>query len=126
MPGTGNHSRSKKSSPKRVRQTLFSPPTTAQSPSTRATAAITEREFAAEVARVLATLTPGMARERRAIIAEVLVHVVYSMLNFSVQDGQSHEDAVAELKRIMMAYLLVAEKESRRSGGSPTPDPDDA
>ncbi len=30
------------------------------------------------------------------MMAEVLVHVVYSMLNFSVQDGQSHADAVAE------------------------------
>ena len=47
------------------------------------------------------------------MMAEVLVHVVYSMLNFSVQDGQSHADAVAELKRLMIAYLLVAEKESR-------------
>jgi hypothetical protein len=30
-----------------------------------------------------------------------------------VQDNQSHADAVAELKRLMVAYLLVAEKESR-------------
>jgi hypothetical protein len=35
------------------------------------------------------------------------------MLNFSVQDGGTHEDAVAELKRLMAAYLLVAEKEAR-------------
>lgn len=77
-------------------------------PSTRATAAITESEFAAEVARVLATLTPGMARERRAIIAEVLVHVVYSMLNFSIRDNQSHAEAVVELKRMLAAYLLSA------------------
>ncbi|MEO7077940.1 MAG: TetR/AcrR family transcriptional regulator, partial [Rhodococcus sp. (in: high G+C Gram-positive bacteria)] len=39
-------------------------------------------------------------------------------LNFSVQDGQSHEDAVTELKRIMTAYLLGAERDSRRSGAS--------
>jgi hypothetical protein len=42
------------------------------------------------------------------------------MLNFSVQDGLRHEDAVGELKRLMVAYLLVAEKESR-SGGQREP-----
>jgi hypothetical protein len=52
------------------------------------------------------------------MMAEVLVHVVYSMLNFSVQDEQSNAEAVSELKRLMVAYLLVAEKESR-SGGLP-------
>ncbi|RVW04768.1 TetR/AcrR family transcriptional regulator [Rhodococcus spongiicola] len=84
-------------------------------PSTRATGVIHEKEFAEQVARMLAPLTPHTARERRTMMAEVLVHVVYSMLNFSVQDGQSHADAVAELKRLMAAYLLVAEKESRSS-----------
>ncbi|GAB2991400.1 TetR/AcrR family transcriptional regulator [Nocardioides montaniterrae] len=78
-------------------------------PSTRATAAVTERELAAEVARVLAPLTPKTPRERRRIIAEVLVHVAYSMLNFSVRDGQSHAEAIIELKRLLMAYLLAAE-----------------
>ncbi|MEW1933554.1 TetR/AcrR family transcriptional regulator [Rhodococcus sp. NPDC079359] len=87
-------------------------------PSTRATGVIHEREFAEQVSRMLGPLTPRTPRHRRNLMAQVLVHIVYSMLNFSVQDGQSHEDAVAELKRIMMAYLLVAEKESRRSGGS--------
>jgi AcrR family transcriptional regulator len=77
-------------------------------PATRATAAVIERDFAAEVARALALLTPGMARPRRKIIAEVIVHVVYSMLNFSIRDGQSHEEAVAELKRLLSAYLMSA------------------
>ncbi|GGO86269.1 TetR family transcriptional regulator [Nocardioides phosphati] len=78
-------------------------------PATRATAAVTERELAAEVARVLAPLTPGTPRDRRRIIAEVLVHVTYSMLNFSIRDGQEHEEAVIELKRLLAAYLLAAE-----------------
>ncbi|MDH6283300.1 AcrR family transcriptional regulator [Rhodococcus sp. LBL1] len=82
-------------------------------PSTRATGVIHEKEFAEQVSRMLAPLTPHTPRERRKMMAEVLVHVVYSMLNFSVQDGQSHADAVTELKRLMVAYLLVAEKESR-------------
>ena len=56
-------------------------------PATRATAAVTERELA----------------------AEVLVHVTYSMLNFSIRDGQEHEEAVIELKRLLASYLLAAE-----------------
>jgi len=84
-------------------------------PSTRATGAIHEKEFAEQIARMLAPLMPDTPRERRTLMAEVLVHVVYSMLNFSVQDDQSHADAVVELKRLMGAYLMVAEKESRTS-----------
>ncbi|MGB3772965.1 MAG: TetR/AcrR family transcriptional regulator [Rhodococcus sp. (in: high G+C Gram-positive bacteria)] len=83
-------------------------------PATRATGMIQEKAFAAQIERMLAPLTPRTPRSQRNLMAEVLVHVVYSMLNFSVQDGQSHADAVAELKRLMGAYLLVAEKESRR------------
>ena len=79
-------------------------------PATRATAAVTERELAAEVAYVLGPLTPGTPRERRTIMAEVIVHVVYSMLNFSIRDGQSHDEAVVELKRLLAAYLLSADK----------------
>ncbi|WP_211208725.1 TetR/AcrR family transcriptional regulator [Aeromicrobium marinum] len=78
-------------------------------PATRATAAVTERELGAEVARVLAPLTPGTPRVRRKIIGEVIVHVVYSMLNFSIRDGQEHAEAVIELKRMLAAYLLSAE-----------------
>lgn len=84
-------------------------------PSTRATGAIHEKEFAETVAQMLRPLMPRTPRVRRAMMAQVLVHVVYSMLNFSVQDGLRHEDTVAELKRLMVAYLLVAEKESRSS-----------
>ncbi|MFC4603298.1 TetR/AcrR family transcriptional regulator [Rhodococcus kronopolitis] len=82
-------------------------------PSTRATGKIQEQGLAGQIALMLAPLTPRTERDRRSMMAEVLVHVVYSMLNFSVQDGQSHADAVDELKRLMAAYLLVAEKDSR-------------
>ena len=78
-------------------------------PATRATAAVTERDLAASVAYALAPLTPGTPRERRRIVAEVLVHVTYSMLNFSIRDGQAHAEAVIELKRLLAAYLLAAE-----------------
>ncbi len=78
-------------------------------PATRATAAVTERELASEVAYILGPLTPGTPRERRTIMAEVLVHVAYSMLNFSIRDGQSHAEAVTELKRLLAAYLLAAD-----------------
>jgi AcrR family transcriptional regulator len=77
-------------------------------PATRATAAVTERELASEVAYVLGPLTPGTPRERRTIMAEVIIHVVYSMLNFSIRDGQNHSEAVVELKRLLAAYLLAA------------------
>ena len=78
-------------------------------PATRATAALTERELAADIALVLAPLTPGTPRDRRRIIAEVILHVSYSMLNFSVRDGQEHREAVIELKRLLSGYLVQAE-----------------
>jgi AcrR family transcriptional regulator len=78
-------------------------------PATRATAAVTERELATQVAYVLGPLTPGTPRERRTIMAEVIIHVVYSMLNFSIRDNQSHEEAVVELKRLLAAYLLSSD-----------------
>lgn len=78
-------------------------------PATRATAEVIEKELAAEVARVLAPLTPRTPRERRQVIGEVVVHIVYSMMNFSVRDGQEHAEAVAELKVLLSSYLLAAE-----------------
>lgn len=77
-------------------------------PATRATAAIHERALAQQVARALAPLIPRNRRHLRTIMADVLVHMVYSMLNFSVQDGQSHAEVVVELKRMMRAYLIFA------------------
>ena len=89
-------------------------------PATRATAAINERALAGQVAEVLAPLTPGAGAERRTLIAEVLVHAVYSMLNFSVQQGRDHGEVVAELKAMTTAYLIGTE--ARRPGPGPAPD----
>lgn len=81
-------------------------------PATRATAAVHERALAQQVTEVLTALTPRAQEDRRTLIAEVLVHAVYSMLNFSVQEGQNHDDAVRELKRMMTAYLISTERDA--------------
>ncbi|MDG3008636.1 TetR/AcrR family transcriptional regulator [Rhodococcus sp. D2-41] len=90
-------------------------------PATRATAAIHERALAQQVARALAPLIPRNRRHLRTIMADVLVHMVYSMLNFSVQDGQSHTEVVVELKRMMRAYLIFAAQDG---DAEPDDDPD--
>lgn len=81
-------------------------------PATRATAEVNEGLLAQGVAHALAPLTPSTPRERRRMVAEVLVHVCYSMLNFSVRDGHSHADAVIELKRLLASYLLATESDA--------------
>lgn len=117
---------------------------TQATPATRATAAVNEREIARMIASVLAPLMPATERERRAFMAEALVHVAYSMLNFSVSAGHSignsagggmagidgsistgstsagpasgeefHDATVTELKRMLTAYLWLAEKEAQ-------------
>ena len=124
---------------------------TQATPATRATAAVNEREIARMIASVLAPLMPATERERRAFMAEALVHVSYSMLNFSVSAGHSapdltgvgstataagggagggsasagaasagpasgeefHDATVTELKRMLTAYLWLAEKEAQ-------------
>jgi len=78
-------------------------------PPTRAIAAAHERDLATQVTRLLAPLTPGSNVAQRQVIAEVVVHVTYSMLNFSIRDGQSHPDAVVQLKTLLTGYLLAAE-----------------
>ncbi|GGF38554.1 TetR/AcrR family transcriptional regulator [Williamsia phyllosphaerae] len=75
-------------------------------PATRATATVHERALAEQVARIIAPLTPSQ-RPRRAMMSEVLVHTVYSLLSFSVQEGQNHPETVAELKRMMGGYLML-------------------
>ncbi|HNI71143.1 MAG TPA: hypothetical protein PLO27_07460, partial [Marmoricola sp.] len=86
-------------------------------PATRVIAAQHERELAADVTRLLAPLTPGSPIADREMVAEVVVHVAYSMLNFSIRDGQSHPQAVEELKRLVIGYLHATEQEAaaRRS-----------
>ncbi len=83
-------------------------------PPTRAIAAEHERALAADVTRLLAPLTPGSKIEHRHTIAEVLIHVTYSMLNFSIRDGQSHPDAVVQLKTLVTGYLMAAEAEAAK------------
>ena len=65
--------------------------------------------------RLLAPLTPGSKISDRQVIAEVLVHVTYSMLNFSIRDGQSHPDAVVQLKTLLTGYLVAAETEAAKN-----------
>ncbi|MBT0568270.1 TetR family transcriptional regulator [Williamsia sp. CHRR-6] len=77
-------------------------------PATRATAMVHERALAEQVAKIIAPLTPHQ-RERRAMMSEVLVHTAYSLLSFSVHDGQNHPDTVAELKRMLGGYLLLGD-----------------
>ncbi len=81
-------------------------------PPTRAIAAGHERQLASQVTRILAPLTPGSAPGHRQTLAEVIVHVTYSMLNFSIRDGQSHPDAVVQLKSMLTHYLLATEAEA--------------
>ena len=83
-------------------------------PPTRAIAAEHERDLASQVTRLLAPLTPGSKIAHRQVIAEVLVHVTYSMLNFSIRDGQSHPDAVVQLKTMLTGYLMAAETDAAR------------
>jgi AcrR family transcriptional regulator len=89
-------------------------------PPTRAIAAGHERDLAAQVTRLLAPLTPGSAIAQRQVIAEVLVHVTYSMLNFSIRDGQSHPDAVVQLKTLLTGYLVAAESTAAKKKDAPT------
>jgi len=89
-------------------------------PPTRAIAAEHERELAAQVTRLLAPLTPGSKIAHRQVIAEVLVHVTYSMLNFSIRDGQSHPDAVVQLKTMLTGYLMAAEADAAKKKLSAT------
>lgn len=77
-------------------------------PATRLTASLNEQILAEQVARLLAPLTPTQ-RDRRAVMAQVLVHTAYSLLSFSVQDGHDRAQTVQELKRMLAGYLLLEE-----------------
>ena len=56
------------------------------------------------------------------------MHVTYSMLNFSIRDGQSHPDAVVQLKTLLTGYLdgsrgRGGEEAHRRLRRTPRPNP---
>nr|WP_245541573.1 TetR/AcrR family transcriptional regulator [Smaragdicoccus niigatensis] len=82
-------------------------------PSTRLTGQIHQNEFAAIVAGMIRPLVPRTPEAKRMLMAQVLVKSVFAILNFSIQDGQDQQAAVTELKRLMKAYLLVIETDSR-------------
>lgn len=82
-------------------------------PATRATATVHERALAELVARIIAPLTPD--RRRRALMSELLVHTAYSLLSFSVQEGQNHSATVTELKRMLGRYMLLEDPGNNRN-----------
>lgn len=72
---------------------------------TRHAASVHQQMLVDRVIYVLSPLTPKMAHDERETIAQVVVHTVYSMLNFSVRDDQPHPAAVTETKRMILSYL---------------------
>jgi len=78
---------------------------------TRDAAAIHQQQLFERVGRVLAPLTPKMPRPERTMIAQVVVHTVYSMLNFSVREPETRQASVRETKRLVLAYLAEASKQ---------------
>lgn len=74
---------------------------------TRAAALDHQNALAAKVARIIAPLTPTTHKKERLTISLVIVHLCYSMLNFSVRDGHAHPAAVRETKRVLLAYLTA-------------------
>jgi AcrR family transcriptional regulator len=72
---------------------------------TRAAALSHQHLLGSRVARIIAPLTPNTHRRERDTVGSVVVHLCYSMLNFSVRDGHAHPTAVRELKRVLRAYL---------------------
>jgi AcrR family transcriptional regulator len=81
-------------------------------PAMQAVAAIHESSLARSVERLLLPLTPATHGRQRRTVASVLVHTAYSILNFSVRDGQAHPAVVRELKILLTGYLRHAESDS--------------
>ncbi|WBT08270.1 TetR/AcrR family transcriptional regulator [Corynebacterium sp. SCR221107] len=79
-------------------------------PATRATAADTERPMLEMLAEVLKPLAPMVTDDERRAVAGLLVHTVVSLLNYAVNssaDEQAFEATVAEIKRMIIAYLFA-------------------
>ena len=81
-------------------------------PATRSAAAEHERQLALQVRDILIPIAPKTTTNARNTIAEVVVHTCYSMLNFSVRDGQHRPSAVRELKRMLKSYVRQLEQDS--------------
>lgn len=80
-------------------------------PATRATAAATEKEMLEIIADVMQPLAPLAPLQMRLGLAGILIHTVTSLLNFAVrestEDEYSFEATVAEIKRMLVAYLFA-------------------
>lgn len=74
------------------------------------------REHARAIVAVLQPVIARLASNRTAAehetIAEVLVETSQSLLHYSVVEGQSNPATVAELKRMVRAYLLAIARDS--------------
>ncbi|MDO5669032.1 MAG: TetR/AcrR family transcriptional regulator [Corynebacterium sp.] len=79
-------------------------------PSTRATAAATEKQMLDIISQVVAPLAPDASHEERYQLAGLLVHTVSSLLNFAIRDAEHEahfEVIVNEIKRMLVAYLFA-------------------
>lgn len=80
-------------------------------PTTRATAAATEKQVLDLIAEVVAPLAPNFTPEDRLQLAGLLLHTVSSLLNYAVRDMERDdsrfESIVDETKRMLVAYLFA-------------------
>lgn len=80
-------------------------------PTTRATAAATEKQVLDLIAEVVAPLAPNSTPEDRLQLAGLLLHTVSSLLNYAVRDmgrdDSRFESIVDETKRMLVAYLFA-------------------
>lgn len=80
-------------------------------PSTRATAAATEKQMLEIIAAVVEPLAGDSTYADRVQLAGLLVHTVSSLLNYAVRDmdpaGKRFDSVVGEIKRMLVAYLFA-------------------
>lgn len=80
-------------------------------PSTRATAAATEKQMLDIISSVVAPLSPDSTPEERLQLAGLLIHTVSSLLNYAIRDLERDDDTfesiVTEIKRMLVAYLFA-------------------
>ncbi|MDO4911774.1 MAG: TetR/AcrR family transcriptional regulator [Corynebacterium sp.] len=73
-------------------------------PATRLTAADTEQQLLLMIAHVLKPLNPRAEEKQRMETASILLHTVFSLLNYGVEGHL--EFTVEELKKMLLAYLF--------------------
>ncbi|RNE49685.1 TetR/AcrR family transcriptional regulator [Corynebacterium alimapuense] len=81
-------------------------------PTTRATAAATEKQMLDIISEVVAPLSPNTTPQERQRLAGLLVHTVSSLLNYATldlggDDTASFDSIVEEIKRMLVAYLFA-------------------